>query len=202
MSEKTYADVKKNLRRRIINSRDQMSRVEIEQKSTKIAEKLYALPEYKNASSILFFLSFGSEVDTRPMVEETIERGKIALAPKTVSKTRKLLLSQILDWDKDLAPGVYNIPEPRSEALRLVDPETVELVIVPGVAFDRRGNRLGYGGGYYDRFFMQLRKNTPLIALAFELQIVSSVPVDYWDRLVDLIITEKDVIKPDTCNHI
>ena len=76
-----------------------------------------------------------------------------------------------------------------------VNPEHIDLLIVPGVAFDLQGNRLGYGGGYYDRFFERLRPGVPLVALAFELQIVRQVPVEPWDRRMDWLVTEKRVIQ-------
>ncbi len=186
---------KKELRKEIIAIRDRLSLEEIEDKSVLIANNLYNLPEYKAAKVIMFFISFGSEVNTKLMVEETIRRGKQALAPKPLPKSREMIASQILDWDTDLAPGYYNIPEPRSDRLRPVDPEKIDLLIVPGVAFDIKGNRLGYGGGYYDRFFNLLKNNTPLIALVFDLQIEEQIPVEEWDRPVDLVITEKRIIR-------
>lgn len=185
---------KKELRKKIIGRRDRLTADQIKAKSELIARNLYSLPAYKKAAAVMFFITFGSEVDTRPMVEETIKRGKLALAPKAQPETRELIPSQVLDWEHDLKPGYYNIPEPGDESLRPHDPEVIDLLIVPGVAFDRRGNRLGYGGGYYDRFFSLLKPDTPLVALAFELQILPEIPVDEWDRRVDCVITEKRVI--------
>ncbi len=185
---------KKELRKKIIKRRDRLTVGQIKEKSGVIAERLYNLSAYRKAETVMFFISFGSEVDTGPMLEETIKRGKLALAPKTLPDTRELVPSQIKNLQTDLAPGVYNIPEPTAEALRPVEPEKVDLLIVPGVAFDNKGNRIGYGGGYYDRFFARLKPDTPLVALAFELQILPAVPVDDWDRRVDLIITEERII--------
>ena len=185
---------KKALRKKIISLRDQLLPEEITAKSSLIAAGLYNLQAYRDAGAVMFFITFGTEVDTRPMVEETIKRGKLALAPKALPETRELIPSRVLDWDSDLVPGAYNIPEPGEDTLRPVKPETIDLLIVPGVAFDLKGNRLGYGGGYYDRFFPLLKKQTPLVALVFDLQILSEIPVDEWDRRVDIIITEKRVI--------
>jgi 5-formyltetrahydrofolate cyclo-ligase len=186
---------KRALRKKIIALRDRLSPAEIMEKSALIAEKLYYLPAYTQAATIMFFIDFGSEVSTRSMVEETIKRGKVALAPKALPKTRELIPSQILNWEADLAPGAYNIPEPHSDALRPRKPEEIDLLIVPGVAFDVKGNRLGYGGGYYDRFFPMLKPNVSLIALVFDLQIQPEIPVDDWDQSVDIVITEKRIIK-------
>ncbi len=186
---------KKELRKKIIKQRDRLSPGEIGEKSSRIAENLYKLPAYRDAGAVMFFITFGTEVETRAMVEKTIKMGKVALAPKPLPKTREMIPSQLLDWDHDLAPGAYNIPEPKEEAFRPFKPETIDLLIVPGVAFDSKGNRLGYGGGYYDRFFPLLKPQTPLVALVFELQVVNAVPVDEWDRRVDIIITEERVIE-------
>lgn len=185
---------KKELRRRIIECRDRLTPTEITAKSILIAGQLYGLPAYEKAERIMFFVSFGSEVATRSMVEESIYHGKTVLVPKAVPKTRELIPSRLFNWHDDLAPGFYGIPEPHQAALRPQSPSTIDLLIVPGVAFDLKGNRLGYGGGYYDRFFPLLREDVPLVALVFDCQIRNEVPVDEWDRRVDYIITEKRII--------
>jgi len=185
---------KSELRKRLICRRDQLSPAEIEHKSNLIASRIFTMEAYDKAATVMFFLSFGSEVNTRYMVEETVKRGKRVLAPKTFPEERELLPAHILDWDKDLVSGAYGIPEPGPHCIYPVDPYLVEMLIVPGVAFDKKGNRIGYGGGYYDRFFTLLRPGTPLVALAYELQIIPNVSVDPWDRRVDYIVTEKQII--------
>lgn len=186
---------KRELRKQIFQRRDRLSGEEIREYSRQIARRLYGLPEYRESRVIMFFLSFRSEVDTRSMVEESLARGKEVLVPKALPDSRELIASRLLDCREDLAPGAYGIPEPKESALRVVDPLQIDLLIVPGVAFSEDGRRLGYGGGYYDRFFGRLRPEVPLLALAFELQIVPEVPVQPWDRPVDLIVTEKRVIR-------
>jgi len=188
---------KRVLRKEIFARRDSLTAEEILAKSRDIAQQLARLPFYQKEESqtIMFFLSFRSEVETREMVEDNLARGNRVLVPKSLPEERKLIPSQLLDFEKDLAPGAYDIPEPRPEALRPVNPEHIDLLIVPGVAFDLQGNRLGYGGGYYDRFFERLRPGVPLVALAFELQIVRQVPVEPWDRRMDWLVTEKRVIQ-------
>lgn len=186
---------KRELRKQIFQRRDRLSGEEIREYSRQIARRLYGLPEYRESRVIMFFLSFRSEVDTRSMVEESLARGKEVLVPKALPDSREMIASRLLDCREDLAPGAYGIPEPKESALRVVDPLQIDLLIVPGVAFSEDGRRLGYGGGYYDRFFGRLRPEVPLLALAFELQIVPEVPVQPWDRPVDLIVTEKRVIR-------
>jgi 5-formyltetrahydrofolate cyclo-ligase len=186
--------VKRSLRRTVCSLRDSLTPGEIRQKSSRIARKLYLLPAYRQAQTVMFFLSFRSEVDTREMVDESMARGKRVLVPRSVPATRQLTPSVLLDPGRDLAPGAYGIPEPRLASLRPAPPGEIDLLIVPGVAFDPQGHRLGYGGGYYDRFFPLLRPGVPLVALAFELQVLDEVPVEEWDRPVDWIVTEARVI--------
>lgn len=188
---------KRVLRKQIFALRDSLTRAEILSKSEGVAAQLERLPIYRDEESgtVMFFLSFRSEVETRGMVEESLARGRRVLVPKTEPKERLLIPSQLLDPEEDLVPGFYDIPEPGPGALRPVDPEEIDLLIVPGVAFDLQGNRLGYGGGYYDRFFERLRPGVPLVALAFELQIVTAVPVEPWDRRMDWVVTEERIIR-------
>lgn len=185
---------KKALRQAVLSRRDQLSRQEIEAFSAEIAKKMFALPEYIAAGTIMYFLNFGKEVMTLKMVPQTLAHAKRVVAPKTLAKERKLILSEVLDVADDLAPGLWDIPEPKAGRLRPVEPSEVDFVVVPGVAFDEKGNRLGYGGGYYDRFFAHLREGVPLVAVAFEVQILPAIPVAAWDRRVELVITEKRVI--------
>ncbi|NLZ39330.1 MAG: 5-formyltetrahydrofolate cyclo-ligase [Firmicutes bacterium] len=190
----TRKEKKKQLRQAVLQQRDLLTAAEIEAHSESIKEKLFSLPEYQAAQTIMFFLNFGKEVMTLKMLPQALKQGKRVVVPKTVPKEKRMILSEIYDIEKDLAPGLWQIPEPKEDSLRPVAPQEIDFVVVPGVAFDLSGNRLGYGGGYYDRFFPQLRPGVPLVALTFELQLVEQVPVDSWDRQVDLIITEKRII--------
>ncbi|NLM46523.1 MAG: 5-formyltetrahydrofolate cyclo-ligase [Firmicutes bacterium] len=185
---------KKELRKEVLARRDRLSWEEVRAKSEAIAKRLFALPAYQSAGTIMYFLNFGKEVQTLQFVPRTLAHGKKVIAPKTVPATKELVLSEIRDLKNDLAPGVWGIPEPKAEALRPVEPEAVDFVIVPGVAFDPAGRRLGYGGGYYDRFFPRLRRDVPLVALAFEVQLEEELPGDPWDWSVDIIITENRVL--------
>lgn len=190
----TMREVKKSLRRSVIEARDKLSQTEIKEKSQAIAEKFCQLESFQKADTIMFFLSFGSEVDTWPLIEKSFEDRKTVVVPRPEKKEKKLIPSQLINWEEDLTPGVYGILEPLPEKTRPVDPQKIDLLVVPGVAFDINGNRLGYGGGYYDRFFERLRSDVPLAAIAFEIQMVDEVPVTPWDRKVDLLITEDRVI--------
>lgn len=185
---------KKELRRSIIGKRMKLSGAEIEQKSRSIAERFGNLECYRSAQVIMFFIPFRNEVDTRYMIDLSLAGKKKVLVPYTVKEDRTLIPSHLLNWEEDLAEGTYGIMEPLPERIRAVEPEQIDMVIVPGVAFDLNGNRLGYGGGYYDRFFERLREDTYLVAVAFELQVVEKVPTEKWDRPIDGLVTENRTV--------
>lgn len=182
------------LRKHIYALRDSLTPEEISVKSRAVAGQLEKLPFYREAGAIMFFLNFRSEVETGEMVKSSLARGIRVIIPKMVPKKRELIPSELLDYEKDLTRGYFGVPEPQPEALRPVDPRQIDLLIVPGVAFDLQGNRLGYGGGYYDRFFERLRPGVPLVALTFELQLAEQVPVEAWDRRMDWLVTERRAI--------
>ncbi len=185
---------KKLLRKEVLSRRDNLTWEQVRDYSRVIGGHLVSLPEFIRASTVMYFLNFGKEVQTLEMLPAALALGKRVVAPKTVHKERRMILSEIIDAENDLAPGLWNIPEPKPDRIRPVDATQIDFVLVPGVAFDKSGNRMGYGGGYYDRFFNKLRPGVPLVAVTFELQVLPAVPVAAWDRRVDLILTEKRII--------
>ena len=158
-------------------------------KSGEIEKRLFSLPEFQSARVIMFFASFRSEVETGPMIRRALYNGKRVILPKVAG--RELALYEIGDFDKDVVPGAWGIPEPRETVPAKL--EDIDLIVVPGAAFDEQGNRLGYGAGFYDKLLQGLDKST--VALAFELQIVPRVPADPHDVPVKKIVTEKRVIE-------
>lgn len=151
---------------------------------------------YKNAKTIMTFISFGSEIDTHEFIKSGIKEGKNIVVPVTFHENRVMKPSRVLDFG-EFEPGYFNILTPKEEFIRYIDPSEIDLIIVPGAVFDRDGYRVGYGGGYYDRFLSKIDKSVPKIAIGFDLQIVEQVPREEFDIPVDFIITEKEVIK---CN--
>lgn len=182
---------KKVIRQEMLRKRSKLSMNEILEKSEDIAEILFNLNQYGNSNFIFSFISFKDEVNTHEIIKNSINNGKRIGVPVTIPKTRELLVSELMDFDKELELGYYNILAPKEEYTRIVSPEQVDLVLVPGVAFDRRGYRVGYGGGYYDRFFNKLKKGIIKIGLCYNMQILPQVPIDSYDIPVDYIITEK-----------
>jgi 5-formyltetrahydrofolate cyclo-ligase len=180
-----------SLRKQVAEARGSLSREERESKSRDIKERLFLLPEFQAASAVMFFASFRSEVDTLPMIRHALALGKRTILPKV--KGKDLGLFEIRDFDNDVVPGAWDIPEPRE--ILPVRVHDVDFMIVPGLAFDLNGNRLGYGAGFYDRILPLYNKGT--VALAFEIQIVPEVPVSTLDVPVKKIVTEKRTIVID-----
>ncbi len=185
---------KKELRKKIQELRDNIDPEKRKELSERINQRLWTLPEIKSARTLLFFISFRSEVDTLPMIRRAMKEGKRVCVPCTEPETRGMVASIVENLEEDLELGNYDIWEPRRECLRPVPPEEIDVILVPGVAFDLRGGRLGYGGGYYDRFLEKCRKDCALIAPAFEIQLVEKVPCADHDVHIHKIVTEDRVI--------
>lgn len=186
---------KSEIRQNIVAKRDLLDKNTIEKKSNSIKENLFSTEIYKNAETIFSFISFGSEVGTHTLIKEMLKDGKKVGVPFTYPKNRKMTVSEIKDFDKDLEKGFYNILSPREEELKPIDPKDIDLVLVPGLGFDKKGYRVGYGGGYYDTFFEKVRDDVIKIGICFELQIIDSCPIDIYDVPVDYIITESNILK-------
>jgi 5-formyltetrahydrofolate cyclo-ligase len=184
---------KKELRKHVLSVRGQMDSKVREEKSRKIVEQLLNFPIIKDVNLIFSFLSFGNEVDVRPFLEESIRVGKKIAIPKAWLKDRIMIPYLFAGWDS-LKPGLYGILEPDPDTAQKVTHEEIDAVIVPGVAFDQKGGRLGYGGGFYDRYLAGFKKCPPLIAVCFSEQLLDQVPVKSHDYKVDYIVTENGIL--------
>ena len=187
---------KQEIRKRTLSLRDSQTEFDMITKSKLIQKKLFNLPEFKKAKTILFYVSMRSEVRTEQMIKQALKLGKRVVVPISDVKERELILSELKDFDKELEPGTFNILEPNKEFIRKISPEELDLIIVPGVAFDKDGHRIGYGMGFYDKFLSSLKKRIPVVGLAYELQMVDDIPVHDKDVTMDKIVTEKGIINP------
>ena len=160
----------------------------VQEWSAAIARRLWELPQVQSAQWVMSYVSIGKEVQTHDLIRDLLARGKRVAAPLT--QRPGLLASEIKDFDADLAPGALGILEPKPELLRPVDPKVLEVVLVPGVAFDLGCRRLGRGKGHYEHFLAQLSDDCFTIGLAFELQVVPRVPTDENDLRVKCLITQ------------
>lgn len=182
------------LRKEILKKRDSLSVDEAESKSLAIKNALFDLKEYKDAKNVMLFVSFRSEVLTYSMIREALADGKNISLPLVEKPHFKLRTYFIKDFNTDLEVGAYDILEPKVGRCRRAKKDEIDIVILPGSAFTKKGDRLGYGAGYYDRFLDGLPETTKKIALSFDLQIVDDLPVDENDVSMDMIITESRVI--------
>ena len=157
-------------------------------KSEAIARKLSALDIYRQAQTILFFASFAEEVNTFPMMERALAEGKHVALP-TINKSNRTFKAHQLTSLEDLEEGPYGIQQIKSSAARDLGPEDLDLVVVPALAVDRRGNRLGRGGGYYDRFLENLPKDIPTVGLVFDFQLLDTLPTDAHDVALKHVLT-------------
>jgi 5-formyltetrahydrofolate cyclo-ligase len=181
---------KKDIRRKMISMREGMDEGEAMRRSEEIKRKVLELQEVRDARVIMLYASKGKEVRTDELISELLGMGKRVVLPKTEVEGRGITPVEISDPEKDLIPGNYGIREPR-DCARRVNPEEIDLVIVPGIAFDRNGNRLGRGAGYYDRFLSMIKGKVRIAALAYSFQIVERVPSSDSDVPVDIVITEE-----------
>jgi len=150
---------------------------------------------YYRSRVVHCYLALPDEVATERVVRTALSDGKRVVVPVVAAKDRTLVLAEITDYDGELAAGYRGILEPRGGEERTVDPSEVDLFIVPGAVFDRRGHRLGRGLGYYDRCLSRVKGLAVICAVAYELQVLEEVPADAHDVPVDCIVTERRVIE-------
>jgi 5-formyltetrahydrofolate cyclo-ligase len=193
--------MKNKIRRDLLKQRDAITPEQKILKESAIEERLFCLDAFKQATSILLYVSFRSEVDTRRYLDDVIKLNKKLVLPAVDSKHRKLNLYEVRDIS-ELEPGYMGILEPRAIDGMSVTLKDIDLVIIPGTGFDRNGNRLGYGGGYYDKLLSYeskqlsgVDKHITTIALAFEEQVGDDIPAEPHDINVDMIVTDKRLIK-------
>jgi len=179
---------KDKARKEILTKLLTQSRGEREKKSAIISEKLLNLPGFAAARVVMFYVSREEEVDTRHMIREALRIGKNVVVPYSVIETHEIIPAR-LDSERDLEKGPYGIDQPGSDALRQVPIKEIDMVIVPGIAFDEENNRLGRGKGYYDRFLGRLDPRTATIGLGFDFQLVKEFPRDPHDLPVSMVIT-------------
>lgn len=176
---------KKDIRKQIFAARKTYTDSQIEEWSRVITRKVTALPAFRNAEKVLAYADYNHEVITRFLVEEAWKAGKQVAVPKVFGQD--MIFYKLEDFSQ-LEPGYYGIPEPaRGEIVEWED----ALMIMPGVAFDKVNHRVGYGGGFYDRF-LEKHPGVQRVAVAFSFQMLPEVPVEPTDIFPQIIVTEKE----------
>ncbi len=181
------------LRPLLIHRRDMLATEDRARKSDEIWKRLAEVPAFQMAEQAYFYISHGSEVDTAMMRRLAREMGLTVCAPRSRPGDHHMQF-HVLPEDEPFSSGPYGILQPAAE-LPLADLSKSGVVLVPGVGFDRHGNRLGFGGGYYDRWLAGDGKGLPTIALAYSEQILESIPVKLHDVPVQFIVTDKETIE-------
>jgi len=184
---------KAGLRKELLSKRDNIPPEVRRAKNRMVRERLLSLDEFRNAGIVFFFASFRTEVDTTEMIKSSLTSGKRVLLPKVDKDRHELMLYEITDFG-ELSPGYMGIPEPSFQG-RQMSINDADIVIIPGAGFDASGNRIGYGGGYYDRLLSGLQKQVPVIAPAYEEQIVDSIPSEPHDIRVQMIVTDRRLLR-------
>jgi 5-formyltetrahydrofolate cyclo-ligase len=182
--------LKSQIRNIVFQLRNQQSSEVLKILSLQICKQIEEFSFYKKAKKIAFYFAKDKEPSLKYLIEKAILEGKEVFLPKTWLKDKTLTFHQIFSFS-DLKPGPFGLMEPPSENPEL-KPEKFEIIFVPGVAFDLKKGRIGYGGGFYDRIL----KNTKAlkIGIAFSFQIFDKLPLEEHDQKVDIIITEKGII--------
>ncbi len=188
---------KRKMRKDILARRNALSQQECLEKSKVIVAKLKELEEFKRSNKVLLYAPIRNEVETEEICEAAKRKGKAIYYPRVLGKEMKFYC---IDETTEFEISTYGIREPKPESTRLFEPKTEDevLVIVPGVAFDREGNRIGYGGGYYDKYLKWLetvvsKEQIYKVAVAYECQIIESgmIENEAHDVQMDYVITEE-----------
>ena len=170
----------------------------VQEDSARIRDNLLSLERIRLASSVMLYLPARGEVDTWPLLDHFWARGSEVLLPGCRDNAPGIMDAYSVTSREELGPGCFGLIEPRADRARLVRAPEPEVIILPALAFDRRGYRLGFGGGYYDRFLPTLGHAPLLVGPAYAFQVLHSIPVEPWDRPVEMIVTPESILHIST----
>lgn len=198
MSKASKAEQKKKLRTKYLEKRNQMEPEKRKEASKRIKEWVFANKRYKAADTVFVYASYKTEVETKEIIQGALRQGKRVALPKVHGT--KIFFYEIKSWE-DLFPGYQGILEPQNTNKEPIVPSGNHVMLVPGAVFDRKGGRIGYGGGYYDQYLDRIFEvygyRPYCIGLAFACQIhAGKIPMEEHDKKMDCILTERRVIMP------
>ena len=176
--------MKNRIRRELLEKRKKLPKEEVLEKSNEIILKLVSLKIFERAKKIMCYVSFNNEVYTHSFIKEYMKEKDIAVP---VIRENEIFLSYVKEWE--MKKGKYGILEPKN--IEYADEKEIEIAIIPGIAFDVNGNRIGYGKGYFDRLLRKMKAIK--IAVAFDFQVLEELPVESHDVKMDAVITEKRI---------
>jgi 5-formyltetrahydrofolate cyclo-ligase len=191
----SIAKAKKVIRQNIIQKRGELGYLEKNEKSLAIAKRLFGMDEFKKSKTIFCFLSTFSEVQTEKIIRESLRLGKQVLVPLLDPEGKNLQASRIPSMGIDFMIGKYGIKQPTLKLRDVVAFSNIDFVIVPGLAFDNVGNRIGYGAGFYDKFFKKISSSVIRVAVSYDFQLLNLVPHSDLDEPVHFLITETKALR-------
>jgi 5-formyltetrahydrofolate cyclo-ligase len=188
---------KKKLRNQLLSRRAALGADEVREASEGAMFMIRTLAEFREAKEVLVYWPVQGEVDIRPLVKELWQRGCRVLMPRCRPDLPGEMDVACAACEDDLIPGPYSLMEPDSDSCPAVHACSPDLALIPGVCFDRRGYRLGFGGGYYDRLLATEGMKRPLLlGIGYTFQLVDELPTDPWDMPVDIVCTEEELWRP------
>ncbi len=189
-------NTREDLRNFFLNFRETINKEDLIVKSKKIKKNFFRLKELNNCKNIMTYVSIDNEVLTMGIIKRLLTKDKHIFIPYIMPEKNKMEIKQIINPDRDIIPGANKIPEP-VESLLKADflPDIIDFVIVPGIVFSKSGYRIGYGYGYYEKFFSLIKKDIIKVALVFESLLVDNIPIEKNDIPVDIIISEERIIR-------
>jgi len=187
---------KQKIRKQMLLLRDGMTREEVEFLSKEIIDRVYSMQQFKESNLIMSYVNFRNEVKTVDFIDKCISLGKKVAVPKIVDtgEKRQEIIAVQITGVSHLAKGKFGILEPGEKNLAVIDPSCLDFIVVPGIAFDLNKNRLGFGKGFYDRFLSRTNTRCIKVGLAYEMQIIESLPFSHYDIPLDFVVTEKRML--------
>lgn len=186
-------ETKSETRKKILSIRNNMGNKQVIEKSKVIINKLNSTSEFKNSKTVFVYMDFKNEVKTLDLIKEMIKEKKRVIIPYTDIENTVIIPVEINDIGTDLKFSSFGYLEPKEEKVIPIDPYEFDLIIVPGVVFDKDLNRIGFGKGYYDRILSKKRNDAKAVAIAYEFQILDEIPREVHDVKMDKIITEENI---------
>ena len=182
------------IRDEIANTISALSASEIDEKTKAIESRLFDFANFLESKIALMYINSNLEVPTDSIIQKTYHYNKIVVLPAFDPESFKMTLMKVDAFEQELIPGPREILEPDAGKCKIVPMDRIDIAIIPGLAFDEKGGRIGSGTGYYDRLIPRLAITTRKVALTFEEQIVPQIPMESHDKHVDIIITDKRII--------
>lgn len=182
---KTKKEIREEIRRKLKRQGHEERSIH----SRRIHRSLYRLEVFKKSKCLLIYVSLPDEVETLPVIEKCLSMGKRVVVPRMVVKKKELTLREVKNLKKDFKRGPYGVLEPKVDLTRKVLPKEIDCIVLPGLAFDPEGNRLGRGRGFFDRLLSRIASTVPRIAFAFPFQVVNHLPTEHHDRPIDILLS-------------